>query len=83
MENIKIIIELLTASLSPVVAITVAYIAYQQWNINASKEAREVRHVSNNCIQPTANAGAVVERLTAFNVFSVNASIPMLEISQP
>ena len=43
MDNVKPIIDLLTALMSPIVAITVTYIAYQQWKINASKETREIR----------------------------------------
>lgn len=42
-ENVRAIIDVFSALLSPVIAITVAYIAYQQWKINASKESREVK----------------------------------------
>jgi len=43
MESIKPLIDLFTALLSPLVAIIVTYIAYQQWKINNSKEKREVK----------------------------------------
>ena len=33
----------MTAMLSPIIAITVTYIAFQQWKINASKESREIQ----------------------------------------
>lgn len=37
------LVDLLTALLSPVLAATVAYIAYQQWKTNDKKEKRESR----------------------------------------
>ena len=43
MENVKLIIDLFTALMSLIVAITLAYIAFQQWKINASKETRDIR----------------------------------------
>ena len=44
MESLTIfkqIIEIFSALLSPVIAISVAYIAFQQWKLNANKEKRE------------------------------------------
>ena len=42
-NTVKPIIDLLSALTSPVVAITVVYIAYQQWQINASKASKETQ----------------------------------------
>lgn len=42
-STIKPIIDLLSALTSPIVAITVAYIAYQQWKINAKKAFKETQ----------------------------------------
>lgn len=42
-NSLKPIADLFGALLSPVIAITVAYIAYQQWKINSKKENREIR----------------------------------------
>ena len=41
-SSVKPIIDIFTALLSPVIAISVAYIAFQQWKLNANKEKREV-----------------------------------------
>lgn len=44
MESLNVfkqIIEIFSALLSPVIAISVAYIAFQQWKLNANKEKRE------------------------------------------
>jgi hypothetical protein len=43
-KDIKPIIDLLTALTSPLIAVIVTYIAYQQWKINAKKESRESQH---------------------------------------
>lgn len=40
-KEIKPIIDLLASLISPLIAVTVAYIAYQQWRINSQKETRE------------------------------------------
>lgn len=42
-NTIKPIIDLLSALTSPIVAITVVYIAYQQWKINASKASKDIQ----------------------------------------
>ena len=47
MEFIKTmqpIIDLLAALTSPIVAITVAYIAYQQWKLNSRKASKEIQN---------------------------------------
>jgi hypothetical protein len=44
-EKIKPLIDLLNGLVSPFLAITVAYIAYQQWKTNQSREKRERREV--------------------------------------
>ncbi len=41
METIKSIIEVFNALLSPIMAIIVTYIAYQQWQSNKEKNTRE------------------------------------------
>ncbi|WP_028470049.1 hypothetical protein [Neptunomonas japonica] len=41
LSTFKQIIDILSALLSPVIAISVAYIAYQQWKLNTNKEKRE------------------------------------------
>jgi len=41
--NMQPIVNLLGSLLSPLIAITVAYIAYQQWKVNRSKSNREIR----------------------------------------
>jgi hypothetical protein len=41
MEEFKIIAAIFSSLTSPVVAIGVAYIAFQQWKVNSSKELRE------------------------------------------
>lgn len=41
MENAKSIIEIFNALLSPIIAIIVTYIAYQQWQSNKEKNTRE------------------------------------------
>ncbi|EJK2426903.1 TPA: hypothetical protein NJ279_004545 [Vibrio parahaemolyticus] len=38
---IKQVIDIFSALLSPVIAVSVAYIAYQQWKLNVSKEKRD------------------------------------------
>ncbi|EPQ9952220.1 hypothetical protein ACUYO2_004223, partial [Vibrio vulnificus] len=38
---IKQIIDIFSALLSPVIAVSVAYIAYQQWKLNVAKEKRD------------------------------------------
>ena len=44
-ENIKPLIDLLNGLVSPFLAVTVAYIAYQQWKTNQSREKREQREI--------------------------------------
>jgi len=41
MEEFKIITGIFASLASPIVAIIVAYIAYQQWKVNSKKELRE------------------------------------------
>ena len=41
MEQVKLFVEVFGALLSPIIAIIVAYIAYQQWKVNKNKETRE------------------------------------------
>lgn len=43
-KSIQPIIDLLTALSSPVIAITVTYIAYQQWKINIHKASKEIQN---------------------------------------
>ncbi|MBQ4836021.1 hypothetical protein [Pseudoalteromonas luteoviolacea] len=40
---IKQVIDIFTALLSPIIAISVAYIAYQQWKLNVAKEKRDLK----------------------------------------
>lgn len=42
-QSLRPIIDLLSALLSPIVAVTVVYIAYQQWKINANKADKELQ----------------------------------------
>jgi hypothetical protein len=41
LSTFKQIIDIFSALLSPVIAISVAFIAFQQWKLNANKEKRE------------------------------------------
>ncbi|OBU30139.1 hypothetical protein [Photobacterium kishitanii] len=41
MEELKIITGIFSSLTNPIVAIVVAYIAYQQWKVNSNKEMRE------------------------------------------
>ena len=41
MDELKIITGIFSSLASPIVAIVVAYIAYQQWKVNSNKELRE------------------------------------------
>lgn len=41
MEEFKVITGIFSSLTSPIVAIVVAYIAYQQWKVNSNKEMRE------------------------------------------
>jgi hypothetical protein len=41
LEDFKIITGIFSSLASPIVAIVVAYIAYQQWKVNSNKEMRE------------------------------------------
>ena len=66
------IIEMMTALLSPIVALTVTYIAYQQWKLNAAKEKREagadrlkVYMVVKKFLESVDQSGAVDPKLYA------------------
>ena len=41
LSTAKQVIDIFSASLSPVIAISVGFIAYQQWKLNVDKEKRE------------------------------------------
>lgn len=42
MSTVKQIIDIFSALLSPVIAISVGFIAYQQWKLNVDKDKREI-----------------------------------------
>ncbi|EHV2395441.1 hypothetical protein LG585_002166 [Vibrio parahaemolyticus] len=41
LDLVKQLVDIFSALLSPVIAVSVAYIAYQQWKLSAEKEKRE------------------------------------------